>query len=53
MPLLVSPIEGEILFIYLAVMEDVVSSLLCSFQNEKNDAYLFCELCTSGGRSSI
>lgn len=34
-PLLFSPIEGETLFMYLAVTEAVVSSVLCSLWNEK------------------
>lgn len=34
-PFLVSPIEGETLFINLAVTEAVVSSVICSLRNDK------------------
>lgn len=35
-PLLVSPIEAKTLFMYLAVMEVVISALSCSLHNGKN-----------------
>lgn len=34
-PLLVSPIEAEILFMYLAVTKVVISSIICSLRNKK------------------
>lgn len=45
--LLVSPVEGETLFMYLAVTKAVVSSILCSFMKWNNDAHLLRESCIS------
>lgn len=50
-PLLVNPVEGETLFMYLAVTEIVVCSILCSSWKKKW-WLLVRESCTSSDKSS-
>lgn len=53
-PILVAPKEGEILFMYLAATEIVVSAVIYFFRNEKeNVACLLCEPRTNRNRNKL